>query len=237
MADIEKNYRTRAEKLGEPVEREAMPEQELAYCAGRLPPRLIRFIEELGHATFQQGGVTIAKPSTLAPVLALVFKADPDLSHEDCTVVSYNPFGDLLVWSSKLKTFRISLAEGRISSQELAPTEFGPSLRRPKPAAPPDPNLIARAAVMVRPDDFDFLDYAGEEMLARCIAAHGPISLGECYGFFPALALAGVESPMRRVENIRRVPALEHFAFLAQAQPFYLTRVGPTGIEKVREIG
>ena len=237
MADIEKNYQIRAEKLGPPLAREPMPEAELAYCEGRLPPRLIRFIDELGHATFQQGGVTIAKPSTLAPILALVFKADPDLSHDDCTVVSYNPFGDLLVWSNTLKSFRISLAEGRISSQELAPTKFGPALAKPKPATPPDPNLVARGAVMVRPEDFDFLDYAGQEMLARCVAMHGPIALGECYGFFPALALAGVESPMRRVENIRRVPALEHFAFLAQAQPFYLTKVGPTGIEKVREIG
>ncbi|MBL3576294.1 DUF1851 domain-containing protein [Rhodovulum sulfidophilum] len=237
MADIEKNYRARAEKLGEPAARDPMPEAELAYCEGRLPPGLIRFMDELGYATFQQGGVTIAKPSILAPVLALVFKSDPDLRHDDCTVVSYNPFGDLLVWSDRLKTFRISLAEGRISSQELAPTRFGPSLQRSKPAYPPDPNLIARSAVMVRPDDFDFLDYAGQEMLARCIAMHGPIDLGECYGFFPALALAGVESPMRRVENIRRVPALEHFAFLAQAQPFYLTKVGPAGIEKVREIG
>lgn len=237
MADIEKNYRSRADKLGPPNERQPMPDEELAYCDGRLPPRLIQFLGEIGHATFHEGGVTIAKPSTLASILALVFKADPDLSHDDCTVVSYNPFGNMSLWSRKFGFVHIYLAEGQVSSQKIAPTEFAPALRRPKPATPPDPNLVARGAVMCDSEDFDFLDYRGEKMLARCIAMHGPIALGECYGFFPALALAGVESPMRRVENIRRVPALEHFAFLAQAQPFYLTKVGLTGIERVRQIG
>lgn len=237
MADIEKNYRSLAARLGPPVEYAAMPEEELAYLADRIPPRLAQFLQEVGHATFQNGGVTIARPSTLAPVLALVFKSDPDLSHKDCTVVSYNPFGNLSLWSRTLGFVEVYLAEGQITSQALAPTEFGAPLQRPKPATPPDPNLVARGTVLSYDDQYDFLDYQGEDMLARCIAAHGPIALGECYGFFPALALAGVESPLRCVENIRRVPALEHFAFLAQAQPFYLTKTGPSGIEKVREIG
>ena len=108
---------------------------------------------------------------------------------------------------------------------------------RPQPVTPPDPNLVARGAILSYDDQFDFLDHKAEAMLARCIAAHGPIALGECYGFFPALARIGTQSAMRRVENIRRVPAIEHFAVLAQAQPFHLTKVGPSGIEEVREIG
>lgn len=237
MADIEKNYQSLTERLGPPDQRQDMPAEELDYCRDRLPPRLIRFIADQGYSTHRSGGVTIAKPSTLAPILALVFKADPDLSHENCTVISYNPFGSLSLWSNDLGIAYVDLAVGRVSSRKLAPTEFRPGLLPPKPASPPDPNLVARGAVFSQPENFDFLDYRGDEMLRRCIKQHGRIDLGECYGFFPALALAGVESPMRSVENIRRVSALEHFAFLAQAQPFYLTRVGPSGIEKVREIG
>lgn len=237
MADIEKNYRSLAQRLGPPVEYAAMPEDDLAYCAGRLPPRLIQFLRDNGHATFQNGGVTIARPLTIAPILALIFKDDPDLSHQDCTTVSYNPFGHLSLWSQTLGFVEVYLAEGQITSQQLAPTEFSASPLRPQPVTPPDPNLVARGAILSYEDQFDFLDYRGEAMLARCIAAHGPIALGECYGFFPTLALIGTQSPMRRVENIRRVPALEHFAVLAQAQPFHLTKVGPSGIEEVREIG
>lgn len=74
-------------------------------------------------------------------------------------------------------------------------------------------------------------------MLRRCIAAHGRLALGECYGFFPALDLAGLESPFRRVENIRKVRALEHFAILAQMQPFFLRKMGPEGNVRVRQIG
>ncbi len=40
----------------------------------------------------------------------------------------------------------------------------------------------------------------------------GPLEPGECYSFFPALALGGPARP----ENLRRVPAREHVALLAQ---------------------
>ncbi len=237
MIDVDNEYAGRTARLGPAISHEPMPSDELDYCNGRLPPRLVRFLEDMGQATFLNNGMTIAKPSTLAPILALVFKADPDLSHRNCTVVSYSAFGDLSLWSNRLPFVNISLAEGSISSRALAPTKFRAGLMPPGPIRDPDPNLVARAAVICDPDSFDFLDNRRYEMLARCIAMHGPIALGECYGFLPALALAGIESPMRRVEYIRRVPALEHFAFLAQAQSFYLTKVGPTSIEKVRQIG
>lgn len=220
MADIEKNYESLTERLGPPDQRQDMPDEELSYCKGRLPSRLIQFMGDQGYSTYRSGGVTIAKPATLAPILALVFKADPNLSHENCTVVSYSPFGSLSLWSDELGIAYVDLAEGRVSLRKLAPTEFRPGMLPPKPKSPPDTNLVAREAVLSYPEDFDFLDYRGDEMLRRCITQHGEISLRECYGFFSALALAGVDSPMRSVEHIRRVSALEHFALLAQAQPF-----------------
>lgn len=97
--------------------------------------------------------------------------------------------------------------------------------------------IVASHSVISRIDKADFLDFAGQAIFKRCVSAHGVLSLGECYGFFPALAMVGIESPMRKVENIRKVKTLEYFSILAQIQTLHLAKVGPTGIEIVREIG
>ncbi len=234
---MNKNFQFLAEELGDPYERVPFSEHELDYCADRVPPALVEFLAYSGHAIYLDGGVTVCPPSEFASILALVFKADPDLSHKDCTLVSYGAFGELAVWSQRHGLVFVNLIEGKVSSPRLAPSEFPPSLM-PKPrSSPPDPNNVSAGTVLTDEDSYDFLDFTGDLMLKRCIAAHGALALGECYGFFPALALAGLESPFRRVENIRRVRALEHFAILAQMQPFYLTKFGPGGVTRVRQIG
>jgi len=83
----------------------------------------------------------------------------------------------------------------------------------------------------------DFLDIMGNPMYAACQKAHGKLEPGECYGFFPALAISGVFGPFRRVENIKRVKALEHFTILAQMDTFHLVRLAPEGYAPVRPIG
>ncbi|MCH2077076.1 MAG: DUF1851 domain-containing protein [Rhodobacteraceae bacterium] len=131
----------------------------------------------------------------------------------------------------------VDLAEGTISSEWLASTEFVAGFVPPPPPGEPDPNVIACGAIRYDEEDWDYFDFMGDEMLKRCIKAHGALELGQCYGFVPALALAGPESPMRNVDNIQRVSALEHFALLAQLQPFRLIQLTANGIETVREIG
>ena len=74
-------------------------------------------------------------------------------------------------------------------------------------------------------------------MYERCQAMHGHLEAGECYGFFPALAVVGIGSPFRRVENIQRVKAMEHFAILAQMGDFHLMKTVPGGVAPVRRIG
>jgi hypothetical protein len=83
-------------------------------------------------------------------------------------------------------------------------------------------------------EEFDSLD---QPMFDRCVAAHGPLERGECYGYFPAVATVGLDSPMRRLENIRRVKALEHFAILAQLGTFHLMKLERGAYVSVRPIG
>jgi hypothetical protein len=235
-SDLHEEYQGLADDLGPPCERQPLSAEDLDYIADRLPPRLVEFMEYSGKATYLEGAVTVCNPREMAPILALVFKADRDLNHRDCTVVSYSAFGTLDLWSSRYGSPRIMLAEGEISSQALAPVQFAAGLI-PKPKGEPDPNIVSAGSVIDRIESADFLDYAGQPMFQRCVSAHGQLRLGECYGFFPALGLVGWDSPTRSVAHIRKAPALEHFAILAQLQPFYLTTVGKTGVERVREIG
>ena len=234
---MDENYQFIAEDLGPPVAATAFDAEELAYMKDRLPPRLVEFLTETGHATFAKGGVTLCPPKRFAPILALVFKADADLDHRDCTLVSYSAFGELSVWSARHGIVTIDLPQGEVSSQSLAPAEFPGGFVPPPPPGKPDPNVIACGTIRYEPDEMDYRDFKGDLMLAPCIKAHGVLALGECYGFFPALGLVGPESPTRRVENVKRVQALEHFSFLAQLQSSYLSRLTGSGIENLREIG
>lgn len=233
---MDENFQFIAGELGDACTRIPFSSSELSYLEKRVPERLFEFMEHSGHACYLDGGVTICPASTFAPILALVFKGDPDLDHRDCTVVSYTAFGNLHVWSKKHGNIVIYLAEGQLTSVALAPTEFAPGIV-PQRQDTPDPNIVASGAVVFEPEELDFLDYRGSEMLRPCIAAHGALELGDCFGFFPALGLVGADSPTRRVENIKKVKALEHFAMLAQLQPFYLTKLDRSGIKPVREIG
>ncbi len=234
--DLHKEYQWLVNELGPRLDHEPFSAEDIRYLAERLPPRLVEFMEYSGKATYLGGAVTICNPREMAPILALIFKSDAVLNHKDCTVVSFGAFGNLSIWSNLYRNMTIKLAEGKLLSQALAPVQFAPGLI-PKAKSVPDPNMVAAGSVLHELEFADFLDYAGEPMFARCLSAHGPLALGECYGFFPALAFVGWDSPTRRVEHIRKVRALEHFAILAQAQPFYLTTVGRNGVERVREIG
>lgn len=233
---MDENYSFIAEELGEAHAKIPFSRDELVYLQGRAPEGLRAFLEHSGHAIYCGGGVTVCPAKTFAPILALVFQGDPDLDHRDCTVVSYTAFGHLHVWSKKHGNIVIYLPEGQLTSVSLAPPEFAAEMM-PKQQGKPDPNVVASGSIVFEPEELDFLDYRGAEMLEPCISAHGPLALGECFGFVPALGLVGAESMTRRVENVKRVQALEHFALLAQLQPFYLTKLDRSGIQRVREIG
>ena len=70
-------------------------------------------------------------------------------------------------------------------------------------------------------------------MFKRTRKALGELTLGEVYGFVPALEFGGVA----RLENVRRVSALEHFSFLAQLGPVQLFEYSTGDKRFVRTLG
>lgn len=192
-----------------------------------LPEPLANFIENRGFCSFHDGLFTMCHPDEMRPLLSLIFKGDNEFHHNDCHVVGYTAFGELLCWSERFWDFEIDLPLSAIFCQTLT-----------------QPDLVYTAkvdhvasSIIRRHDFFDFEDIFDEPMYKRCQKAHGRLKHGECYGFVPALALAGYYSPMRTVDHIQRIQAREHFAILAQLDTFHLMTLTKDGFEPQRPIG
>ena len=112
--DLHPEYQGLSDDLGPPCAQQPMCAEDVDSMADRLPPRLVEFMAYSGKATYLDGAVTLCNPREMAPILALVFKADQVLNHKDCTVVSYGAFGTLRLWSKRHNLFEVKLAEGRI---------------------------------------------------------------------------------------------------------------------------
>ena len=154
---LDENFQFVAGELGAPYEKISFSERELDHCEDRPPRRLVESMAYSGNSIYLDGGMTICPPSEFSSILALVFKADDDLNHKDCSVISYGAFGELSVWSRKYGLISINLVEGEVSSPMLAPSEFKSGLV-PKAEKTPDPNVVSAGAIMIYEDDYDFLD-------------------------------------------------------------------------------
>lgn len=205
----------------------SLDENAISKLSDGIPPSLLEFISSESRTEFHDGLFRMCNPLEFQPILALIFRSDRDLRHDECRVIGYTAFGDLYVWSNRIFRVRIALAEGLVFSTRLV-----------NPGMPAPQSIDGFAAGMI-PDreNADFEDVDGLPLYNRCQAMHGPLEDDECYGFFPALALSGIAGPSRVVENIRRVKALEHFSILAQLTMFNLA--APRGGEIIlyRPIG
>ncbi|WP_181847430.1 T6SS immunity protein Tdi1 domain-containing protein [Thalassospira profundimaris] len=80
---------------------------------------------------------------------------------------------------------------------------------------------------------FNASDDADKTLFARVCKRLRDPEPGDCYGFFPALAMGGAP----KLENLKRTDALSHFSFLAQLHPFTLVDYLSRPIKTVRQIG
>ena len=224
--------------IGAPAGAKPLSLEQLAYAERHLPASYVEFLKAFGYGHYFRHGVQLLDPQKLCSILSLIFKADPDFDHNDCHVVSYSAFGMLQLWSERHWLVQINLLQYQVFCSKLFATEFN---LPPGVASMPKREVTADTmAVNLLPRDEkkrEMWDIDQEPMFMRCLKAHGELEDGECYGFEPSLGLVGYESHFRTVENTKRVEALEHFAIIAQMQPFRLTRMGQGGYEYLREIG
>jgi hypothetical protein len=234
---MDKNFADRIARIGEPQRCEPLTAEQETRLKSHLPNSFMDFLRSFGFGDYFDRKLQYCDPDLLSPILALVFKADPDFSHKDCFAVAYSAFGRLLCWSERHDHFEIDLVDLRLTSSKLAPTQFVLPAHLANRPRSTDKNVLARSLLPYERKDYEEFDADDQPMFERCRAAHGELSRGECYGYFPAVATVGPDSPLRRLENIQRASAVEHFAILAQLGPVRLMQLERGRYTNIRTIG
>jgi hypothetical protein len=194
----------------------------VAQFAGKLPILLTTFWSQRGIGTWANGLFTLCLPTDFQGLLSQVFSADRDFSHRDCHIIGYSAFGQLLVWSERHWVTQIDLVTGRVSCPVLI-----------DPTKAKNADIHMSTSLSVKKGALDCFDDDGKPLFARAVRKLGRPGPGQAFGFVPALAMGGAPS----LDNIRIVPALEHFLFLAQLQQFSLVDYLSRPPRVVRMIG
>lgn len=203
----------------------AVPEELLKEFKGKLPDFLLELWKQYGFGCWSNGLYHLCNPHDFKELLPQIFHEDKDLSHKDCHVFAYAAFGDLQVWSERYGVVNINLTHSTLRCINLAEG------RKTK-----NPSLEIAFSLDLdeyKKKSINAYDDADKPLFARARKRLGDLEPGECYGFFPALAMGGAP----KLENLKRTDALSHFSFLAQFQPFTLVDYLSRPIKTVRQIG
>lgn len=185
-----------------------VPAEVVAQYRGVLPAVLPDLWEAHGLGAWVKGLFRLCLPEDFKPILALVFKADPDFSHTDCHVWGHSAFGKLYFWSERHWVGEINLQRGEVICRKLL-----------NPAKGKNPEIaIATALIKDEPGALDLHDPDGKRIYPGAVKKLGPLAPDECFGFAPALAFGGAPG----IDTVRKYKALEHYSILAQAGEFAL---------------
>ena len=214
------------------------PEQ-VAFGREHVSNTYAEFIETYGYGRVRGGRFQFCPIDIYRPLAALIFKADPDFSHNDTFILGYDAFGmSITAWSEKYWHVSIDMLEYKITCSKLAPHIFNIPIPAPKgPTVPVNRETMTRTILPNGREAGECWDWMENKMYDRCVKAYGALGFGEVYGFFPSLGLTGYDSRARVVENIKRVHALEYFCIIAQMQEFSLIRHNKGREEMIRPIG
>jgi hypothetical protein len=205
----------------DPVER--VSAADIEPYRGKLPESLLTLWMECGRGSWLGGRFQFCDPARYHSILDLVFGADPDFSSRDCLPYGFTAFGELLIWSQRHQDVAIDLRMGWVTALSMGSHD---------PA--PDDLVIATATLpMLDGTAGDMVDDHGKPLFDRAVAKLGRLSLGEVYGFVPALALGGAVN----LKSLKRVSALEHFTILAQSTGFVLRSSETWPPKTIRDIG
>ena len=177
------------------------PEQ-LAELEGHLPDDLLRFWRHYGIGMWKHGKFQFCLPQRFKPVVDRIFAGDAQLIPGETHIVGFSAFGELLAWNEQHQRMVIDLPYLGVRVPKFS--EDKPE--KTYPIAIPLYRLQFE-------NSFNFYEDTpqAEPLFSRARARLGQLSLGECYGFVPALPLGGPA----RLDNLQRMDALTHFSFLA----------------------
>jgi len=191
--------------------------------AGLAPERLLRVWRTLGLGTSHGGLVQFCDPEDHASTLEEILGRDAELRPAESLVYAHTAFGKLFVWNARWQAVIVN----------LLPRWVIPfSARTPPPEADRELRLNSELASL-GPATCDLRDTHGKPLFERAVKKLGPLSFGEVYGFFPALALGGEAE----LAKLRRVRAREHFSILAQLGGYSVMDASKVPPQVVRALG
>ena len=213
-------------KFGVPAHAQKVDPETLSDMSGKLPSTLLAFWKTYGLGLWLGGKFQFADPLRYAPVVETVLSGDAELSPAQTHVYGYSAFGELYLWSETHQRLRISLpdlsAAGGFTDADWTPSD-------------PDIAIIPTLAMLDHDENANRHEDTPDAplMFKRTRNKLGEVTLGEVYGFVPALEFGGIA----RLESVRRVSALEHFSFLAQLGPVQLFDYSSGDQRFVRQLG
>ena len=221
---LAQNFTYLFEKHGAPEAAAKLSDQEFAALPPDFPPLIRDFYQEYGRCLLRGGLLQTCHPGDLGGVLALVFGADKEFNHTEFHAFAFSAFGDIYLWNSSFGGGYIELLTGSIFCRGL--------IKGVKDGALLENNFYTPFST--EDDALDVVDTSDKPLFQQALKKLGALEVGECYGFFPALALGG--SP--ELQYLKRVKAAEHFAIVAQTVEFNLIDVQGYGRSAiVRPVG
>jgi len=208
MSKIAENFKDVIQTYGTPKTHAELSPAQMDSWINVVPDSLIDFWKEYGQCSTANGALWFPDPADFSGLMEIIFKNDPEIDHTKCHLIAYSAFGKCFIWSEEYQDISIDLIIGWC---------FAPGFTDNKLSENENRRVVSFAGAL-QEDRFDEEDSRGYNLLFRCKNKYGPLKLGECYGFFPALVMGGSGD----LETVQRVDALAHFAILAQASSLTL---------------
>lgn len=162
---------------------------------GSLPAGLEELWRRLGLCAYADGLLWIVDPAAFVPCLHEWFGPKKGM-----VVVARTAFADLFIW--------------RRSGMTLLNPRVGRVARLPGQIELLFDHMLSRRHYVD--------DLCNREHFDSALPRLGKLSVNECYGYFPALAMGGSGEP----QTLKRVGLFEHLSLLRQLTPSLSTKPG-----------
>lgn len=168
-----------------------------------------------GRSVFRGGRIQLCHPQDLAMVMELVLRHDPDLAPEDTLPYAYSAFGTIYFVHAQHGPGQIDLLSGSVLCRRLTEDRFSQG----------DVGGSATSVFRLPDERLDLIGHDGHPMFDAAVLKHGPLGVGHCFGFFPALGMGGIA----QLDSLQVIDAAVHFSILAQLVEFQLFQEASNG--------
>jgi hypothetical protein len=212
------------EESGVPKKIELFTQDELRQLPSTLPTPLLELYRSHGRFKIQDGRLQTCHPIDFKGLFSLVLGNDQTFNKDNCHAFAYSAFGNIFFYHDLYGCGEIDLINGHLYNSTFT--------------SPPKENLNPENTIYLPfaldRESLDFFDIEDSPLFSRAKRKLGALEIGECYGFFPALSLAG----LAQIDYLKRVKTIEYLSIISQTQNMYIIDSSGHGSSNItRKIG